>query len=415
MTEPLWFYTEKKPGLGEDANPIAEELKTSAYLLGVFDGLGGAGGRQFILPGKQTPVTGAYLASRYIRDAVLKYFNALYSKDTWHSSSPTPGKALPPDFFQNLPAILKHLESHLTAVLKQRLEGLSRSNPPSRLRSSMLKSLPTTMVFLYTLNNKGVFIWAGDSRGYILDEDGLHQYTKDDLESGGDALDNLLEDSPMSNYISEAGFALRHRLFSVQSPSIILTATDGCFGFYDTPMHFEYIMLLEMQKSSSLETWKDNMVSVITQINGDDATMSMLCIGNWADFTAMQNYFKPRLDILRDNYIDPINNAEGKERDRLIKTLWEEYKKGYDKTVPESDSDSTPLLKPLSSVQESISKPDDPENYGDYVIIKNQAVEKIPVDVTSITPEEAASRYKQSQNNKQSYHRDYTNGKGGSE
>ena len=46
------------------------------------------------------------------------------------------------------------------------------------------------------------FIWAGDSRGYTLDAEGLHQYTRDDARGNPDAYEGLLLDRPLTNFVS---------------------------------------------------------------------------------------------------------------------------------------------------------------------------------------------------------------------
>ncbi|MDR0569054.1 MAG: hypothetical protein LBG87_07615, partial [Spirochaetaceae bacterium] len=197
----LSFYTEKKPRAGEDSEPIAEELGDKRYLLGVFDGLGGAGAKQWSVSPNIFPaddplsdfngktVTGAKLAANIIREEVLRFFKEKERKEKKKGKDEK--------------KLSEELTESMTLVLKNLLKKLEGNNPASRLKSGMLKSFPTTMAVCYIAENRGDFIWAGDSRGYILDADGLHQYTKDDLKSEGDALDNLNEDSPMSNYICE--------------------------------------------------------------------------------------------------------------------------------------------------------------------------------------------------------------------
>jgi serine/threonine protein phosphatase PrpC len=55
--------------------------------------------------------------------------------------------------------------------------------------------------------------WAGDSRCYLLSAPaGLQQLTEDDLKTKGDAPANLVEDSPMSNFINaDVDFVLNRR------------------------------------------------------------------------------------------------------------------------------------------------------------------------------------------------------------
>ena len=73
---------------------------------------------------------------------------------------------------------------------------------------------------------------------------GLMQLTTDDLRSGGDAMRNLTDDSVMSNCILG-----RHRVPHQPPPGRALGAvpaagaTDGCFAYVHSPMHFEHLLL----------------------------------------------------------------------------------------------------------------------------------------------------------------------------
>ena len=59
----------------------------------------------------------------------------------------------------------------------------------SRIVGSMQRLLPTTLCMaLYDMGERACFLWAGDSRGYVLDEDGLHLYTRDDVKFRMDEL-----------------------------------------------------------------------------------------------------------------------------------------------------------------------------------------------------------------------------------
>ena len=360
MTELLSLYTEKQMNLGEDAKPISEKLNTDVYLIGVFDGLGGAGGRRFMLPNKQAPIKGSWLASRIIRETTLQYF-----KENCADSF---------KFYNNISSVLKNLENKLLLSLKESLGKLELNNPPSRLKGSLaIKSLPTTMAACYIADKKGVFIWAGDSRGYILDTGGLHQYTKDDLENEYDALDNITKTSDMSNYVSEAGFILKYHLFPVTYPSIILTATDGCFDWYVTPMHFEHILLLTMQNSLSFKEWKIRLLSAIAEEYKDDsATMSLFCVG-WDNFTTMKKYFHPRFKVIIKDYIELIDDKKKENKGPLITSLWEKYKKAYDKTVQNIPSN-------LGNTPKHIAVPY--TDSAEQVPTEHQTTEKSKIDST---------------------------------
>ena len=67
VTVSFRFNMAKLPGQGEDCDPILSD-GSDLSLVGVFDGMGGAGGTVYQTP--DGPRTGAYLASRVARDAV---------------------------------------------------------------------------------------------------------------------------------------------------------------------------------------------------------------------------------------------------------------------------------------------------------------------------------------------------------
>ena len=154
------FCREKRPGEGEDS--IAYALNECRAMLGVFDGCGGSGaGRYPGLKGK----TGAYLAARAACAAWMDWFETL-------------GPAGEPD--QEL------LRQRLMDYLR-RCEENGGEDSGSKLLGTMSRRLPTTAaVALCSPGRSGIDVtlqWAGDSRIYLLDGEGLAQLTEDDPES----------------------------------------------------------------------------------------------------------------------------------------------------------------------------------------------------------------------------------------
>ena len=100
------------------------------------------------------------------------------------------------------------------------------------LKGNLMKEFPSTLSLVLIAPWKSnalvtEFIWAGDSRGYILDSSGLHQVTVDDI-ANTDALENLSEDAPMKNVISASNpYVLNRRTGIEQLPALIISATDG--------------------------------------------------------------------------------------------------------------------------------------------------------------------------------------------
>ena len=152
------FNLGKIPDQGEDSDPILRD-GPDLGLLGVFDGMGGAGGTVYETPeGRRT---GAYLASRLARDVVEQRMLDL----------------LEPDWRLNGKAAARNLQHLVQQALKQRLQELNPA--PSSLRSRLIRALPTTMalVALQRTQPSGptwaahVF-WAGDSRAYVFESRG---------------------------------------------------------------------------------------------------------------------------------------------------------------------------------------------------------------------------------------------------
>jgi hypothetical protein len=121
------FNLGKIPDQGEDADPILRDGRDLA-LVGVFDGMGGAGGTVYETP--DGPRTGAYLASRLARDVVERRMVEL----------------LEPDWYLDGRAAAEDLRRSMKAALLDRLDELNA--PKSGLRSRLLRALPTTMALV---------------------------------------------------------------------------------------------------------------------------------------------------------------------------------------------------------------------------------------------------------------------------
>ncbi|GHT97056.1 hypothetical protein FACS1894142_0610 [Spirochaetia bacterium] len=349
------IYTEKIHDKGEDSDPLLI-VEENFGLLGVFDGLGGAGGTQYEEEG--VIHTGAYYSSRVTRDSISNFFQEFVFRgfaDHFKNNIDKAQKIVYRCFDLFL---LDTLKNQICDALRAKINKIEKE--PSKIRSSLIKRLPTTAVFMFyqkELSTRELLcfiIWAGDSRGYCLDVNhGLRQITRDDIKTDGDALDNLKDDSPMSNFIhiEEYSFKLNKREDAIKIPTILLVATDGCFGYLDSPMHFEYILLKTMNESNSPDEWKEKIESEIKKITNDDATLALVAIG-WPNFDKLKIDFDKRYIILADKYINPIfeidtemkskqnslsesNDIDNYEENRatLIKGIWDNYKKTYESMI----------------------------------------------------------------------------------
>lgn len=328
------FCVEQKPGNGEDSEPIVSVASArNSGLIGVFDGMGGAGGTVHADRGINR--TGAYIASRLASASVSSFFN---------------NSDLTPQFTKNL-STTKSVAQHLCKWLIEafKTEAIRLEQSPTRLAGTMIRHLPTTMACTYfeTADNVTTTystFWAGDSRAYLLSPiDGLQQISIDDLKSGGDALQNLTDDSPISNCINAEGdFTVNCHCGYVRLPIVYIVATDGCFNFAPSPSHFEYSILETLSQSHSSLEWAERLRNQLFSIAGDDLSIALVALG-WTQFTTLQAAFAVRKETLWKTYIKPIDDLEYliqksaeehkrsvQDRDQLRLRLWNEYKKKYE-------------------------------------------------------------------------------------
>jgi serine/threonine protein phosphatase PrpC len=325
------FNLAKVPDHGEDSDPILRE-GPDLGLAGVFDGMGGAGGT--VYETDDGPRSGAYLASRIARDVVEEHLLGALAPER-----PLPGEATAAE-----------LHDAVEAALQARLAELNA--PTSRLRSRLLRALPTTMALgaLQRSERDGGdwvchVLWAGDSRVYIGTADGLHQVSVDDLRDPGDAMANLQRDSVISNAISaDTEFHINHRQVPVTAPFFLLCATDGCFGYLRSPMHFEEVVLRTLASASTEDGWSEALQAEISAVTGDDAAMAVIAVG--ADLPALQQLTAARLTEVADQFtapmdrlLDEVHAAEQAlaqlqlRRANDTATRWQRYRDGYERLL----------------------------------------------------------------------------------
>lgn len=319
----------KKIGLGEDSEPIFLDCD-SFVAVGVLDGMGGAGGAECVSDFGDSH-TKAYVASRIIKEAIEK---ALCQLTT-----------LP-----NIRDFITFLEN----VITNRYEEERLKYPPKSkggLRSTLIKEYPTTlaMVVVSIDDDKYVIdsIWAGDSRNYIWNMNGLFQISVDDLKGGLDPLQNLYEDAPMSNCLqADAPIKLNHKRIelSQRDKFIIFSATDGCFGYYPSPMDFEKILFDCLRNANTLDEWKEKLSHAFEFVTADDFSYSFAAIGfnQFKDLKkflsrsqkgTLARYFQKRYDfeckVRKRNKLDAEIAEIEAHLESEIKELWPNYKQSY--------------------------------------------------------------------------------------
>jgi len=270
-------------------------IKDDDFIIASFDGCGGSGSKKYE---NYSGKTGAYIASRAVCGGVEAWFNE--SND---------GKDLPMYIKKSL------------SVCK------NYADRTGRIMGSLGKAFPTTAAIITGTSGKKKSalniscFWAGDSRCYMLDTEGLHQLTVDDLD-GQDAMSNLTNDGVMTNVISaSAPFEIHFKKVVIDHPCILLTATDGCFGYLNSPMEFENLLISTLIEAKGVAQWRILLNDRMQQVSGDDYTLCVAACG-YKNFEDMKSSYKKRKKYIENTYIN--NSAD-------VSELWKTYKIDYSK------------------------------------------------------------------------------------
>ena len=162
---------------------------------------------------------------------------------------------------------------------------------------------------------------------YVLTAQGLSQLTVDDT-TVPDPMDNLYEDGVLKNILSEGRVPrLRRKSIKLQAPFVVFAATDGCFGYFSTPMEFEGILLETLATAKNAARWEQLLIEGIGRVAGDDYTLCLAAYG-FSSFEKMRRQFAPRLELLRNAYLDQLSRLPVTERS-IRQSLWQHYQPQY--------------------------------------------------------------------------------------
>lgn len=336
-------WSERRAGRGEDAEPTLRLHPDGRAVLGVYDGAGGAGAAVARRLRDGTELSGAFVASRLVRDVVERW-TALDRCPP--SAGPGPATAGPAGVTAvggtSTPSVgpvdVTALHDRLGRALRAEAESIP--TPPTSVRGSLHRTLPTTAAIVTVTPGRGPdafvvdAVWAGDSRGFVLSAvDGLQALTVDDVRET-DALVALRDDPPMTNLLAaDREFDLHHRWFERHGPAVLLAATDGCFGYVATPAHFEYLLLDTLLAAEDAADWAARMIDELGRFTADDASFALLSIG-YEDFASLRRSFRDRHTALADGHWAPYQAASGAERERLRSTSWSAYRVPYEALQP---------------------------------------------------------------------------------
>jgi serine/threonine protein phosphatase PrpC len=307
----LAVWTERVPGKGEDADPLLLFRRSAGRgLIAVLDGAGGSGRALAGHTASGEERTQAWVASRRVRGLVEDWFTTAADSSPLH----------------------RHIADRFVA------DGAVRS----RTRGSMHRSFPTTLACVdFWLAGDDVawdVLWAGDSRCYVVEAlHGMQQLSRDDADSA-DALELLVQDPPMTNMVSaDRPFTLHCVVGQAPMPCLLVCATDGFFGYVETPSQFEHVVLHCLMSAQDVRHWSALLAQEVESFTGDDASLAIVALG-FEDFGALRAYFQPRVDALRSQHIEPMRAVQGGNRTAFIaarEESWRRYRPDYERRLPQ--------------------------------------------------------------------------------
>lgn len=296
-----------RENLGEDCFYCANSA-TSAIIT-VCDGCGGLGARKYETYKRHT---GAYIASRAVSGAIHDWYHNNYRK-SWDDAN------------QLVDSLDSYIQKNYKICEKYAVERLN-------IKGSLIRKFPTTLAFAYTETAAdGILLhvlWAGDSRVYLIDQDGLAQLSLDDTDVE-DALENIYTEGSLTNVLSSDGkFEIHHKTINIRKPTIILVATDGCFGYISSPMEFEYLFLKTLTESKNPEQFKKELRKLLADYAGDDLALGMMSFF-YGDYKSTKAAYVNRVNFLERKYMNIIK--ENNFDENVIRKLWHEYKPLYER------------------------------------------------------------------------------------
>lgn len=311
----LYFNEEQVEGKGEDS-ALRITNAPNAALIATMDGCGGAGGQVYA---KANNVSGARISAEHVGIALRKWF-----QENQYGFWGTNGKSAD--------QLASEMKDAINCELRKQMElvGSEESGVKSRLVRTFPSTLAAVLAEVKETNViRCISFWAGDSRTYIFRVSGLQQTSRDDIRGHSDPFDALINDGRLSNLVSISADYKIHATESILTePGIILTASDGCFSYFQSPMQFEWALLDTLVHSSNPKEWEDSLRKLFGSYASDDFTMNIAILGfyNWK---AVQNAYTPRWTEFNVKYCEPMKRILDAKDQQAHYELWLQYKQEY--------------------------------------------------------------------------------------
>ena len=315
ITLSLQIHEEQLENKGEDA-ALQITYMPNAAILCCMDGCGGAGACSYA---KAAGATGARLSAMHTGVAISKWF--LDKQYGWKGT-----EEMAPD------ELIAEMKAAIDIELSKKYESVREVE--TVLKSRLARVFPTTLAgFLLGVEERNciryVAFWAGDSRAFLMRHSGLVQLSRDDIRGGADPFAALENDSRLTNLVSvDSPYVIHTKTALITEPCIVLTATDGCFSYLNSPLEFEWILLDTLRKADTPVQWEEALREALRIRAEDDFTMNIAVIGfqNWS---ALKTAYCMRYAEFVQEYYSLLQEAINTQNREAHYSLWLRYKESY--------------------------------------------------------------------------------------
>ncbi len=198
-------------------------------------------------------------------------------------------------------AFIQSIGDKLATLIREKLTVIAE-NVGFEVETSVIGAylLPSTLTVAY-MNEQDdkvdvLYLWAGDSRAYLWNSEGLGQITED--HEYGETMTNLIT--------LTKPFRIEARLVSVAKPCLLLNASDGCYKCmaFDSPFDLEYIFLKSIEMSDDFAASSAFLAEQFAALgkHDDSNTMALHAFG-YQDYEGVRSAVKERLKSIDETVI----------------------------------------------------------------------------------------------------------------
>ena len=287
---------------GRDEDSYSYCFNDNGGFIGVFDGFGEMDSTTYSMLGRRT---GGYIAGRLAAESTIK-------------------------MFQNGNFTFSEMDSiKLTSDLKKYIDKVKK-NFADNQDTALVPTTASIIACDYSKKDSIMFeyLWAGNSRGYFLDKNGLCQITEDDVVEQISPIDETKKPRVINLVNAETDFKINIKTVRTDAPTILVTATDGAYGSFATPMEFEYALLYTLNRAKNVAQWESLLRRLVSEFAKDDFAIMIVAFG-FDDFKDLKHYFFERTKKMFNEYIEPISKAKEENSTSKVEELWNNYKADY--------------------------------------------------------------------------------------